>query len=84
MTGFSGALGVVRVHLRGGLVVASLPRPVAAARELLDVFTTAVARVGDAAALLAFCTADGTDADTWIRARDVVVVDVVATEDPST
>ena len=80
MTAFSGALGVVRVHLRSGEVVPSLPKPLFQARQLASNFRIRVARESDAAGLLEFETENGEDA--WIRAREVDVVDVVATEDP--
>lgn len=82
MTGFPSALGVVRVHLRTGQVVASLPKPLFQARKLVADFTHEVVSEGESTAtLLVFETDAGEDA--WIRASDVVLVDVVPTEDPS-
>lgn len=79
-TGFSRALGVVRVRVDGAWL-ATLPRVAADAKAYATKVKRDVAVAGDFPTLVEF------EADTewpcWIRARDVRVVDVVPTDDPS-
>lgn len=76
-----GALGVVRVQIAPGHYVAALPQPMTQARKVADDLSTVIARLGDTAAMVAFH--NGTAVLCWIRAREVLTVDVVSTEDPS-
>lgn len=79
--GFSGTLAVVRVELSHGERIAALPEPLGKAESYVEQLTDAISAVGDASAMLSFDT--GTGLPCWFRARDVVSVDVVSTEDPS-
>lgn len=81
MTGFAGALGVVRVQIAPEVYLSALPQPIGAAKEYVAALAEAIERAGDTARLVAFDA--GTGLDYLIRARDVMTVDVVATEDPS-
>jgi hypothetical protein len=76
-----GALGVVRVQIAPGHYVAGLPQPRRLAVEQLDDLAASIARIGDTADLVAFD--DGTGWTVRIRARQILTVDVVSTEDPS-
>jgi hypothetical protein len=78
--GFAGTLGVVRLELAHGEGLASLPEPVAKAQSYVEQLTDAIAGVGDAPTLLSFDAGNGLPC--FFRARDVVLVDVVPTEDP--
>lgn len=75
-------LGVVRAELAPGYFVAALPQPMAAALDQVDHLSALVGRFGDSAALIAF-PPERPGPPRWIRARAVLTVDVVATEDPS-
>lgn len=76
-----GALGVVRVQVAPDVYIAGLPRPVRDAGRYAADLATDIERAGDTTALVAFDTGSGLDC--WIRARDVISIEVVPTEDPS-
>lgn len=75
-----GRLAVVRVELQHGEPLATLPDSRAQAEHYLEQLTEAIAAAGDSPTLLAFD--DGTGWPRRFRARDVVTVDVISTEDP--
>lgn len=80
MSGF-GALGVVRAQVAPGQYVAGQPQPRQVANDQAVDLMSSVVAAGDTASMVSFDIGDGTDA-CWIRARDVITIDVVPTEDP--
>lgn len=78
--GFAGALAVVRVQVAVEQFLVTLPMPVKQAQDYVDQLTSAIGAAGDGPALLSFD--NGTELDCWFRAREVLTVDVVSTEDP--
>jgi len=81
VSGFPAALGVVRIQFGPGSWVASLPMPIGQARLTAKAAVDQLSREGDAAGLVGF-DIDGA-IDCWVRAREVLSVEVVPTEDPS-
>lgn len=81
MTGRFGSVAVVRLQLGPETWRSSAPMPGQQAIDRAEEIRREVAAVGDSPALIGF-----EDAQTLrcaVRARDVLAVDVVATEDPS-
>lgn len=76
----SAGLGVVRVQIAPDTFVATLPKAMADAKD----YATAVKRAVEGA--LDYPTLIDFDAETglpcWLRARNVLTIDVVSTEDP--
>lgn len=79
--GFPATLGVVRVQVAPDVYLVALPQTMQVAIEGVDVLSTAIGRIGDSPALLNLDRGDGLPC--WFRARDVITIDVVSTEDPS-
>lgn len=79
---FAGGLGVVRAQIAPDVFLPALPQPRRLAVDQAEDLMRAIVSIGDAADFVAFDMGDGLDA-CWVRARDVITVDVVPTEDPS-
>lgn len=79
---FSGALGVVRAQIAPDVFVSAVPRPVGEAALKAAALINELEGLGGSERFVAFDMGDGVT-DCWIRARSVLTVDVVPTEDPS-
>lgn len=76
----TGRLAVVRAQIAPDTYVGGLPEPRETAQAKADDLIAAIGRVGDTPGLVPFDIGAGMDC--WIRARAVLSVDVVPTEDP--
>lgn len=81
MTGGFGSVAVIRLQMGPESWRSSAPLPVQQAVERAEEIRREVTAVGDTAGLIAF--EDEQTLRCAVRARDVVVIDVVPTEDPS-
>lgn len=80
MSGFRNTLGVVRMQVAPGEYVAAAPQPIESARSMALRLLTQLGREGDGSGFVAV-EVDG-HTDVRIRARAVLSVEVVPTEDP--
>lgn len=80
MTAPFGGLAVVRVQIAPDCYVASLPLPMGQAKEQAADLVERLYNMRGTDALLDFDRGDSLPC--FIRERDVITVDVVATEDP--
>lgn len=79
--GFPGALGVVRIQIAPECFVALPPMPIGRARLTASTIVDQAAKDhGDGAGFIGI-DSDGS-IDCWVRARQILSVEVVPTEDP--
>lgn len=81
-TPFSGALGVVRVQIAPEVYVSAVPQLARQAYQQVLTVCALVEKLGDSAQFFAFDVGPN-EPECMIRARSVLTVDVVLTEDPS-